>query len=109
MIYKYVLHITPGKGGLIDIVKDDQASSLPEYDSSGKLKLIDTARPDGAYGAYYTTSLDKGAMLKAIDFLFDHTILAAILPKELKEVFKKSIRTVEDSWACEYNFTLCGV
>ncbi|KAM3064680.1 hypothetical protein ACMFMF_011816 [Clarireedia jacksonii] len=39
MVYKYVLHITPGKGGLIDIIKDDKASSPPIYDS-GKLKLI---------------------------------------------------------------------
>ena len=92
MIYKYVLTISPGTGGLIDITKDDSASSLPVKEN-GKLKLIQAQRKDGEYGAYFTTTKDTSGITD-----FFNGILG-FLPEELKKVFENSIDAVERGWA----------
>jgi len=93
MIYKYVLHITPEKGGLIDIVPDNDESKRPERGDDGKLKLINAERPEGQYGSYYTTKTDGNPI-----WLFIKDIISKLSP-ELKETLEKTLKRQEDVWA----------
>ena len=93
MMYKYVLDLSPGKGGLIDIVKIDDACSLPDYLPNGKLKLIETSRPAGAYGAYYTTTKKDSPFTLVLSDLLKY------LPESYKAALQLSLKTVEDKWA----------
>jgi len=55
---KYGLIVTAGKGGRIDIIKDDNATTIPEI-KDGKLELKRGPRGENDYGAYVTTSNDE--------------------------------------------------
>jgi hypothetical protein len=99
MIYKYVLTISPGTGGLIDIAKDDSASSLP-VKKNGKLELTQAQRKDGEYGAYFTTTKNTSGVTDLLN------AITSFLPEELKKVFENSIDAVERGWAS--TFALCS-
>ncbi|KUJ19605.1 uncharacterized protein LY89DRAFT_496240 [Mollisia scopiformis] len=93
MIYKYVLNISPGTGGLVDITKDDKASSLPVRETSGKLKLIQAERKDGEYGAYFTTTKKTAALTD----LWNN--LKSVLPEQFQSFFVDVLDAMEKAWA----------
>jgi hypothetical protein len=95
MFYKYVLRITPGEGGLIDIVPDNDASSKPEREG-GKLKLLNGPRPNGAYGAYYTTSKNGSPSW----FFLGELLRSRVPGSEL--ALNSTVTTLEDLWAGEW-------
>jgi hypothetical protein len=56
---KYAWEISAGKGGILDISKNDSKTILPERESDGKkIKWTNGARGSN-YGAYLTTNNDK--------------------------------------------------
>lgn len=93
MIYKYVLDISPGTGGLIDITKNDAASSLPDRGADGKLKLIQRERNANEYGAYFTVTKNEAFVTNIINRL------RAILPEQFSQIFVDSLDAMEKAWA----------
>ncbi|KAK4693894.1 hypothetical protein P7C71_g3587, partial [Lecanoromycetidae sp. Uapishka_2] len=101
--YKYCLIVSTGSGGLIDVVKDEENTVLPQYEPDGKLKLIQAKRQQHQFGAYYTTVKDESVWKTSMK------VFLQILPGDAQQILETAFDTVQTRLAAQFGKTLSDV